>query len=65
MSNEKRYVVYAEHGNHIEAYYYHTESEARDKMTDLLVTKDPDWQIWMDRMSDKELETQKKIFGSR
>ena len=32
MSKEKRYVVYAEHGNHIEAYYYHTESEAAEKI---------------------------------
>lgn len=64
MANEKRYVVYAEHGNHMELYYYRTEDEARDKMTDLLVTKAPDWEIWMDRMSDEDLERERRIFGA-
>lgn len=65
MANEKRYVVYAERGNYMDLFYYHTESEARDKLSDLLATKSPDWNVWMDRLSDADLERQKRIFGDR
>lgn len=65
MANEKRYVVYAEHGNYMDLFYYHTESEARDKLSDLLATKSPDWEIWMDKMSDEALARQKRLLGLR
>lgn len=65
MEMKRKYVVYAEHGNYMDIFYYRTDEEARDKMTDLLATLSPDWEIWMDCMSDQDLERQKRLLGDR
>lgn len=60
----KRYYVSAERGQRIDSFWFRTEEEARDKLTDLLAARGSDWHIRMRRLDDADLERERRIFGA-
>lgn len=46
----KRYYVSAERGQRVDRFWFRTEEEARDKLTDLLAARGSDWDIRMRRL---------------
>lgn len=60
----KRYYVSAERGQRIDSFWFRTEEEARDKLTDLLAARGSDWDIRMRRLDDADLERERRIFGA-
>ena len=60
----KRYYVSAERGQRIDSFWFRTEEEARDKLTDLLAARGSDGDIRMRRLDDADLERERRIFGA-
>ena len=60
----KRYYVSAERGQRVDRFWFRTEEEARDKLTDLLAARGADWDIRMRRLDDADLERERRIFGA-
>lgn len=60
----KRYYVSAERGQRIDSFWFRTEEEVRDKLTDLLAARGADWYIRMRRLDDADLERERRIFGA-
>ena len=54
----------AERGQRIDRFWFRTEEEARDKLTDLLAARGADWDIRMRRLDDADLERERRIFGA-
>ena len=54
----------AERGQRVDRFYFRTEEEARDKLTDLLAARGADWDIRMRRLDDADLERERRIFGA-